>query len=99
MDVIYKILLAITAIIIVFLFVGCVRKEIEYVPQIVEKEVYLPYVPDLPEIECKFVGNDTEVMKQMIECIVAHRKLYDSLKLNSNKFMLEGKSNVQLNTK
>lgn len=64
---------------------GCVQKQIEYVPQIIEKEVYLPYVPNIPEIECKFTGNETEVMKQMLECIAAHRKVYNTLKLQSYK--------------
>lgn len=79
----------ITTILLVMLFsiltYGCVQKQIEYVPQIIEKEVYLPYIPNIPEIECKFTGDETEVMKQMLECIAAHRKVYNTLKLQSYK--------------
>lgn len=69
----------------VLLIYGCTQKQIEYVPQIIEKEVYLPYIPEIPEIECKFNGGETEVMKQMLECIAAHRKVFNTLKLQSYK--------------
>lgn len=69
----------------ILMLTGCVQKQIEYVPQVIEKEVYLPYIPNIPEIECQFTGDETMVMKQMLECIAVHRKLYNSLKLQSKQ--------------
>lgn len=59
---------------------GCASKSIEYVPQYVEKEVYVPYIPNLPEIECKFQGDTSTVMKQMLDCLALHKKILNSIK-------------------
>lgn len=89
----------------VLLVIGCAKKkEVEYLPQIVEKEVYVPYVPTVPEIECQFQGTtEVETIRLMLECITLQKKVLNSLKLpngvTGDNYKLQEKRNGIFNTK
>lgn len=80
-----KFLITITTLFLLLSLNGCAQKEIEYVPTVVEKEVYVPYVPDLPTIECNFRGDELTLMKQMLDCVALHKKILNTLRQEKQK--------------
>lgn len=86
------------------LLIGCGSKQVEYLPQIVEKEVYVPYVPQLPDVECQFQGTtEVETIRLMLECISLQKKVLNSLKLpngfTNDNFKTQEPSNGIFNPK
>lgn len=68
-----------TIIIMIFLS-GCSKTIIEYVPQTVVKEVYVPVKVEIPEIECEFSGTPNEVINKLLKCIADQKKILDELR-------------------
>lgn len=73
MEILAKLIIGIITIMIIFIF-GCSTK-VEYVPTVVEKEVLVPYMPDVPEINCEFTGDDSEVLKKLLNCLQEHKRV------------------------
>jgi len=87
-----KIVLA-AAILVIFaiLCTGCATNcpppEVKYITRTETQEVKVPVLPKIPEISCGFAGNGLEPTKNLLACLIYHKRVLDILrsgKINPN---------------
>lgn len=74
----WKIIDAILLIIAIILIIGCTEKV--YVPEYIEKEVYIPVTITVPEINCEFTGGGTLTLEKMLKCLSDQKAALDLIR-------------------
>lgn len=58
--------------------IGCTEKV--YVPEYIEKEVYIPVTITVPEIDCEFTGGGAMTLEKMLKCLSDQKAALDLIR-------------------
>lgn len=68
---------------------GCVQKV--YVPEYIEKEVYIPISMNIPELNCEFSGDPSQTVEKLIKCLKEQKMLLDTIRSENNSLLIDKK--------
>lgn len=80
-----KILLGVTLLVVfAIMFCGCATNcpppEVKYITRTETQEVKTPVMPKIPEISCEFAGNGLEPTRNLLACLIYHKRVLSILR-------------------
>lgn len=95
---IYKI---IGLLILGLLITGCsnmqpqAKEKIEYITQLEVKEVQVPIIYEIPNIDCEFSGDYLTPSVKLVECLKDHKELIESIKRHNEELKSKYKETLE----